>query len=166
MKGAYSETSYVSYKRRKKKKYCRMNMRVFILTYRMLELFPLHTRHHKWFIVSVNWNSPWVQISNDLNYTDTCSSVFLDHVYFWFLFHCTFQCNAFNSHIICGPCAYVCICVWVYESCSNSIAMHCAGWWWWSLPPASRMYAVSYSIWINSILWLLKKCSWPCQIWI
>lgn len=56
------------------------------------------THHHKWFIVSVNWNSPWVQISNDLNYTDTCSSVFLDHVYFWFLFHCTFHCNALYSH--------------------------------------------------------------------
>lgn len=47
--------------------------RVFILSYRMLRSFP--SRHHKCFIVSVNWNSPCALISNDLNYSDTCSSV-------------------------------------------------------------------------------------------
>lgn len=80
--------------------------RVFILSYRMLKSFP--GRHHKCFIVSVNWNSPCVLISNDLNYSDTCSSVFVyavdactfprsldnPNVYFWFLSECTLSLGA------------------------------------------------------------------------
>lgn len=46
--------------------------RMFTLRYRMLKSFP--SRHHKCFIVPVNWKSPL--ISNDLNYSDTCLSVY------------------------------------------------------------------------------------------
>lgn len=129
-------------------------------------------RRHKWFIVSVNWNSPWSSHFKWFKLYRHLFECFSFNVYFWFLVHCAFSPikltaqNVFNAIVqfFCFASAAATLfdhfVVCLSLTCPP-IATHSS-----SSSHVSSRIPFELTVFRESLKSKKKKCSWPCQIWI